>query len=66
MSLNNEEEFKIEQNYKKYSIIINIQEEQLCLILIYFSTHQQKHPGFFSLNELRISRKIFDHKKTLF
>ena len=66
MSVNNEEEFKIEQNHKKYSIIISIQDEQLCLILIYFSTQPQKYSGFFSLNELRISSKIFEHTKTLF
>ncbi len=66
MSLNNEEEFKLEQNHKVYSIIISIQEDQLCLVLIYYSIQAKKYSGFFSLNELRISSKIFQHTKTLF
>ena len=66
MALNNEEEFKIEQNHKLYSIIINIQEEQLALVLINLSSQQKKYSGFFSLNELRISSKIFEHTKTIF
>ena len=47
MALNNEEEFKIEQNHKLYSIIINIQEEQLALVLINLSSQQKKYSGFF-------------------
>ena len=66
MALNNEEEFKIEQNHKLYSIIINIQEEQLALVLINLSSQQKKYSGFFSLNELKISSKIFEHTKTIF
>ena len=66
MSLANEEEFKIERNGKKYLIIISIQEDQLGLILIYFSDKPKKFSGIFSLNELRISSKIFEHTKTLF
>lgn len=66
MSINNEEEFKIEQNHKVYSVIISIQEDQLCLVLIYYSIQPIKYSGFFSLNELRISSKIFEHTKSLF
>ena len=66
MSNPDEEEFKIEQNHKKFSIIISIQEEQLSLILIILSNRPKKFSGFFSLNELRISSKIFQHTTTLF
>ena len=66
MSINNEDEFKLEQNNKTYSINISIQEDQLSLILILISNPLQKYSGFFSLNELRISSKIFEHTKTLF
>ena len=67
MSINNSEEFKFEQNQKIYSIIISIQEDQLSLILIFHSSpNPQKYSGFFSLNELRISSKIFEHTNTLF
>jgi hypothetical protein len=66
MSLVNEEEFKIERNGKKYLIIISIQEDQLGLVLIYLSHLPKKFSGIFSLNELRISSKIFEHTKTLF
>ena len=66
MSINNEEEFKFEQNHKTYSINISIQDDQLSLILILISNPLKKYSGFFSLNELRISSKIFEHTKTLF
>ena len=66
MSNPDEEEFKIEQNHKKFSIIISIQEEQLSLILIILSNRPKKFSGFYSLNELRISSKIFQHTTTLF
>ena len=66
MSINNSEEFKFEQNHKVYSIIISIQEDQLCLILIFYSSIPKKYSGFFSLNELRISSKIFEHTQSLF
>ena len=66
MSINNSEEFKFEQNHKVYSIIISIQEDQLCLVLILYSSIPKKYSGFFSLNELRISSKIFEHTQSLF
>ena len=66
MSINNEEEFKIQQNGKNYSINISIQEDQLSLVLTLLSNPPKKYSGFFSLNELRISSKIFHHTKTLF
>ena len=66
MSIHNADEFKIEQNGKKYSISISIEEDQLSLALTLFSNPLQKYSGFFSLNELRISSKIFNHTKTLF
>ena len=66
MSINNSEEFKFEQNHKVYSIIISIQEDQLCLVLIFYSSIPKKYSGFFSLNELRISSKIFEHTQSLF
>ena len=66
MSIHNADEFKIEQNGKKYSISISIEEDQLSLALTLFSNPPQKYSGFFSLNELRISSKIFNHTKTLF
>ena len=66
MSISNEEEFKIELNHKNYSIIMSIQEDQLGLALINFTHQPKKFTGFFSLNELRISSKIFEHTKTLF
>ena len=66
MSAHIEEEFKIEQNKKNYCIKINIQEDQLCLVLIVLSNPPKKYSSYFSLNELIISSKIFDHTKTLF
>ena len=45
---------------------MSIQEDQLGLALISFSHKPKKFSGFFSLNELRISSKIFEHTKTLF
>ena len=66
MSLANEEEFKIDQNKKKYTISISIQEDQLYLGLTLLSNPPKKYSSYFSLNELRISSKIFDHTKTLF
>ena len=66
MSISNEEEFKIEQNNKIYSVLMSIQEDQLGLALISFTHKPKKFSGFFSLNELRISSKIFEHTKTLF
>ena len=53
MSINNEEEFKIQQNGKNYSINISIQEDQLSLVLTLLSNPPKKYSGFFSLNELR-------------
>jgi len=66
MSISNEEEFKLEQNHKIYSVLMSIQEDQLGLALISFTHKPKKFSGFFSLNELRISSKIFEHTKTLF
>ena len=66
MSIYNEEQFKLQQNGKNYSIIISIEEEQLSLVLILYSNPPKKYSGFFSLNELRISSTIFHHTKTLF
>ena len=66
MSIHNEEQFKISQNGKNYSINISILEDQLSLELTLFSNPPKKYSGFFSLNELRISSKIFNHTKTLF
>ncbi len=66
MSIHNEEDFKIEQNKKKYSIILSIQEDQLFMGLTLLSNPPKKYSSYFSLNELRISSKIFDHTKTLF
>ena len=66
MSISNEEEFKLEQNHIIYSVLMSIQEDQLGLALISFSHKPKKFSGFFSLNELRISSKIFEHTKTLF
>ena len=66
MSISNEEEFKLEQNHKIYSVLMSIQEDQLGLALISFTHKPKKFTGFFSLNELRISSKIFEHTKTLF
>ena len=66
MSIHNEDEFKIQQNGKNYSVIIGIEEDQLSLILILYSNPPRQYSGFFSLNELRISSKIFNHTKTLF
>ena len=66
MAIHNEEEFKIEQNKKKYTISISIQEDQLYLALTLLSNPPKKYSSYFSLNELRISSKIFDHTKTLF
>ena len=66
MSINNSEEFKLEQNHKVYSIIIRIEEDQLCLVLIFYSSIPKKYSGFLSLNELRISSKIFEHTQSLF
>ena len=66
MSISNEEEFKLEQNHKIYSVLMSIQEDQLGLALISFSHKPKKFSGFFSLNELRISSKIFEHTKNLF
>ena len=66
MSIYNEEQFKLQQNGKNYSINISIEEEQLSLVLLLNSNPPKKYSGFFSLNELRISSTIFLHTKTLF
>ena len=66
MSIYNEEQFKLQQNGKNYSINISIEEDQLSLVLILYSNPPKKYSGFFSLNELRISSQIFHHTKTLF
>ena len=66
MSIYNEEQFKLQQNGKNYSINISIEEDQLSLVLILNSNPPKKYSGFFSLNELRISSQIFHHTKTLF
>ena len=66
MSIQNEDEFKIKQNGKNYSIIIGIEEDQLSLVLVLYANPPKKYSGFFSLNELRISSKIFNHTATLF
>ena len=66
MSIYNEEQFKLQQNGKNYSVSISIEEDQLSLVLILYSNPPKKYSGFFSLNELRISSQIFHHTKTLF
>ena len=66
MSIHNEEDFKIEQNKKKYLITLSIQEDQLFIGLTVLSNPPKKYSSYFSLNELRISSKIFDHTNTLF
>ena len=66
MSTNNEEQFKLQQNGKNYSVNISILEDQLSLVLILYSNPIKKYSGFFSLNELRISSAIFHHTTTLF
>ena len=66
MSIQNEDEFKLRQNGKNYSVIIGIEEDQLSLVLVLYSNPPKKYSGFFSLNELRISSKIFNHTETLF
>ena len=66
MSIHNEEDFKIEQNKKKYLITLSIQEDQLFIGLTVLSIPPKKYSSYFSLNELRISSKIFDHTNTLF
>ena len=66
MSIDNQDKLKIQQNDRNYIIIIGIEEDQLSLILNLLSNPPKKYSGFFSLNELRISSKIFNHTETLF
>jgi hypothetical protein len=66
MSINNEEEFKIDLNHKTYLINISILENQLSLVLTLFHKSPKQYSGFFSLGELRISSKIFHHTNSLF
>ena len=66
MSIQNEEEFKIYFNNKIYLINICILEDQLSLVLTLLVQPPRQYSGFFSLNELRISSKIFHHTNSLF
>ena len=66
MSINNEEEFKIDLNHKTYLINISILEDQLSLVLTLLDKSPKQYSGFFSLGELRISSKIFHHTNSLF
>ena len=66
MSIDNQDKLKIEQNNRNYIMIIGIEEDQLSLILNLLTNPPKKYSGFFSLNELRISSKIFNHTETLF
>ena len=66
MSINNEEEFKIDLNHKAYLINISILEDQLSLVLTLLDKSPKQYSGFFSLGELRISSKIFHHTNSLF
>ena len=66
MSIDNQDKLKIQQNDRNYIIIISIEEDQLSLVLNLLSNPPKKYSGFFSLNELRISSKIFNHTETLF
>ena len=66
MSINNEEEFKIDLNHKTYLINISILEDQLSLVLTILDKSPKQYSGFFSLGELRISSKIFHHTNSLF
>ena len=66
MSLNNEEEFRIKLRDKQYLININILGDQLFLMLTLLIQPKKQYSGFFSLNELRISSKIFHHTSSLF
>ena len=66
MSIDNQDKLKIQQNDRNYIMIIGIEEDQLSLILNLLSNPIKKYSGFFSLNELRISSKIFNHTETLF
>ena len=66
MSIYNEEEFKINLNGKIYLINISIIDEQLSLVLAMLSQPPKQYSAFFSLEELRISSKIFGHMKSLF
>ena len=66
MSINNEEEFKVNISGKQYLINISILEDQLSLVLTILKQPPIQYSGFFSLNELRISSKIFHHTNSLF
>ena len=66
MSINNEEEFKIDLNHKTYLINISILVDQLSLVLALLDKSPKQYSGFFSLGELRISSKIFHHINSLF
>ena len=66
MSFNNEEEFKLILNGKQYLINICILNDQLSLVLTLLMQPKKQFSGFFSLNELRISSKIFHHTSSLF
>ena len=66
MSIHDEEEFKIHLNNKNYLINICILENQLSLVLTLLVQPPMQYSGFFSLNELRISSKIFHHTSSLF
>ena len=66
MSNNNEEEFKVSINNKIYLINISILQEQLSLVLTLLGHSPKQYSGFFSLEELRISSRIFQHTNSLF
>ena len=62
MSIYHEEEFNLILNSKKYLINISILENQLSLV----TYPPQQYSGFFSLEDLRICGKIFQHAHSLF
>ena len=66
MSTYHEEEFNLILNTKKYLINISILENQLSLVLTLLTYPPQQYSGFFSLEDLRICGKIFQHAHSLF
>ena len=66
MSTYHEEEFNLILNTKKYLINISILENQLSLVLTLLIYPPQQYSGFFSLEDLRICGKIFQHTNSLF
>ena len=66
MSTHHEEEFNLILNNKKYLINLSILENQLSLVLTLLTYPPHQYSGFFSLEDLRICGKIFQHANTLF